>query len=183
MKFDLEELEQAAFEGDRDFAADRIVVYAEKRDLNETGSSLVYRLTLPMDAGELDGALKDIAEMEGVDAGELVMCDYELHGRFREYSWHDFGVDDPIADMNRFAQVVVNHPDLNVGELFYYNDDHEIYDIDAIIDVAEHFDERLEEESQEAELAELGESKCDEAELVNSGSEKVEDNTLLGGER
>ncbi len=58
-----------------------------------------------------------------------------------EYSWHDFGTDDPIADMNRFAQIVADHPDLNVGELFYYNDDHEIYDIDDIIDVAEHFDE------------------------------------------
>lgn len=183
MKFDLDELEQAAFEGDRDFMADRIVVYAEDREAAELGLNISLPLTLPMDASELEGALKDIAEMEGVDAGELVMCDYELHGRFREYSWHDFGVDDPIADMNRFAQVVVNHPDLNVGELFYYNDDHEIYDIDGIIDVAEHFDERLEKESQEAGLDELGESKCDEAELVNSGSEKVEDNTLLGGER
>ena len=183
MKFDLDELEQAAFEGDRDFMADRIVVYAEDREAAELGLNISLPLTLPMDASELEGALKDIAEMEGVDVSELVMCDYELHGRFREYSWHDFGVDDPIADMNRFAQIVVNHPDLNVGELFYYNDDHEIYDIDAIIDVAEHFDERLEEESQEAGLDELGESKCDEAELVNSGSEKVEDNTLLGGER
>lgn len=183
MKFDLDELEQAAFEGDRDFMADRIVVYAEDREAAELGLNISLPLTLPMDASELEGALKDIAETEGVDAGELVMCEYELHGRFREYSWHDFGVDDPIADMNRFAQVVVNHPDLNVGELFYYNDDHEIYDIDGIIDVAEHFNERLEEESQEAGLDELGESKCDEAELVNSGNEKVEDNTLLGGER
>ena len=183
MKFDLDELEQAAFEGDRDFMADRIVVYAEDREAAELGLNISLPLTLPMDASELEGALKDIAETEGVDAGELVMCEYELHGRFREYSWHDFGVDDPIADMNRFAQVVVNHPDLNVGELFYYNDDHEIYDIDGIIDVAEHFNERLEEESQEAGLGELGESKCDEAELVNSGNEKVEDNTLLGGER
>ena len=183
MKFDLDELEQAAFEGDRDFMADRIVVYAEDREAAELGLNISLPLTLPMDASELGGALKDIAEMEGVDVSELVMCDYELHGRFREYSWHDFGVDDPIADMNRFAQVVVNHPDLNVGELFYYNDDHEIYDIDAIIDVAEHFDERLEEESQEVGLDELGESKCDEAELANSGSEKVEDSTLLGGER
>lgn len=183
MKFDLDELEQAAFEGDRDFMADRIVVYAEDREAAELGLNISLPLTLPMDASELEGALKDIAEMEGVDAGELVMCDYELHGRFREYSWHDFGVDDPIADMNRLAQVVVNHPDLNVGELFYYNDDHEIYDIDGIIDVAEHFDERLEKESQEAGLDELGESKCNEAELVNSGNEKVEDNTLLGGER
>lgn len=183
MKFDLDELEQAAFEGDRDFMADRIVVYAEDREAAELGLNISLPMTLPMDASELEGALKDIAEMEGVDVSELVMCDYELHGRFREYSWHDFGVDDPIADMNRFAQVVVNHPDLNVGELFYYNDDHEIYDIEGIIDVAEHFDERLEEESQEAGLDELGESKCDEAELANSGSEKVEDNTLLGGER
>lgn len=183
MKFDLDELEQAAFEGDRDFMADRIVVYAEDREAAELGLNISLPLTLPMDASELEGALKDIAEMEGVDVSELLMCDYELHGRFREYSWHDFGVDDPIADMNRFAQVVVNHPDLNVGELFYYNDDHEIYDIEGIIDVAEHFDEKLEEESQEAGLDELGESKCDEAELANSGSEKVEDNTLLGGER
>lgn len=183
MKFDLSELEQAAFDGDRDFAADRIVVYAEKRDLNETGSSLVYRLTLPMDAGELDGALQSIADMEGVAAGDIVMSDYELHGRFSEYSWHDFDTGETVADMNRFAQVVVDHPELSVGELFYYNDDHEIYDIEDIIDVAEHFDERLEEESQEAGLDELGESKCDEAELANSGSEKVEDNTLLGGER
>ena len=183
MKFDLDELEQAAFEGDRDFMADRIVVYAEDREAAELGLNISLPLTLPMDASELEGALKDIAEMEGVDVSELVMCDYELHGRFREYSWHDFGVDDPIADMNRFAQVVVNHPELSVGELFYYNDDHEIYDIEGIIDVAEHIDERLEEESQDAGLDELGESKCDEAEVVNSGSETVEDNTLLGGER
>lgn len=183
MKFDLDELEQAAFDGDRDFAPDRIVIYVEKRDLIETGSSLVYRLTLPMDAGELDGALKSIADMEGVAVGDIVMSDYELHGRFSEYSWHDFDTGETVADMNRFAQVVVDHPELSVGELFYYNDEHEIYDIDAIIDVAEHFDERLEEESQEAGLDELGESKCNEAELVNSGNEKVEDNTLLGGER
>lgn len=183
MKFDLDELEQAAFEGDRDFAADRIVVYAEDREAADLGLNISLPLTLPMDAAELEGALKDIAEMEGVDAGELVMCDYELHGRFREYSWHDFGSDDPIADMNRFAQVVVDNPELSVGELFYYNDDHEIYDLDGIIEVAEHFDERLEEESQEAGLDELGESKCDEAELVNYGSEKVEDNSLLGGVR
>lgn len=183
MKFDLDELEQAAFEGDRDFAADRIVVYAEDREAADLGLNISLPLTLPMDDAELEGALKDIAEMEGVDAGELVMCDYELHGRFREYSWHDFGSDDPIADMNRFAQVVVDNPELSVGELFYYNDDHEIYDLDGIIEVAEHFDERLEEESQEAGLDELGESKCDEAELVNYGSEKVEDNSLLGGVR
>lgn len=183
MKFDLEELEQAAFEGDRDFAPDRIVIYAESRDLAETGSSHVYRLTLPMDAGELDGALQSIADMEGVASGDIVMSDYELYGRFSEYSWHDFDTGETVADMNRLAQVVVDHPDLNVGELFYYNDDHEIYDIEGIIDVAEHFDERLEEESQEAGLDELGESKCDEAELVNSGSETVEDNTLPSGER
>lgn len=183
MKFDLDELEQAAFEGDRDFAADRIVIYAEKHDLTETGSSLVYRLTLPMDAGELDDVLQSIADMEGVAVGDIVMSDYELHGRFSEYSWHDFGKDDPIADMNRFAQVVVDHPELSVGELFYYNDDHEIYDIDGIIEVAEHFDERPGEESQEVDLDGLGESKCDEAELVNSGSETVEDNTRQGGER
>lgn len=183
MKFDLDELEQAAFEGDRDFVGDRIVVYVEDRAAAEIGLNISQPLTLPMDASELEGALKDIAEMEGVDAGELVICDYELHGRFSEYSWHDFRSDDPIADMNRFAQIVVDNPELSVGELFYYNDDHEIYDIDAIIEVAEHFDERLEEESQEAGLDELGESKCDEAELVNYGSEKVEDNSLLGGVR
>lgn len=183
MKFDLDELEQAAFDGDRDFAADRIVVYAEKRDLTETGSSLVYRLTLPMDAGELDGVLQSIADMEGVAVGDIVMTDYELHGRFSEYSWHDFDTGETVADMNRFAQVVVDHPELSVGELFYYNDDHEIYDIDGIIEVAEHFDERLEEESHEVDLDELGESKCDEAELVNSGSETVEGNMRQGGER
>lgn len=183
MKFDLKELEQAAFDGDRDFAADRIVAYIEDRAAAEIGLKISQPVTLPMNAAQLDDALKEIAEMEGADVGELVMCDYELHGRFSEYSWHDFGKDDPITEMNRFAQVVVDNPGLSVGELFYYNDDHEIYDIDGIIDVAEHFDERLEEESQEAGLAELGESKCDEAELVNSGSEKVEDNTLLGGER
>ena len=183
MKFDLEELEQAAFEGDRDFAADRIVIYAESRDLAETGSNLVYRMTLPMDAGELDSALQSIADMEGVAVGDIVMSDYELHGRFSEYSWHDFDMGETVADMNRFAQVVVDHPELSVGELFYYNDDHEIYDIDGIIDSAEHFNERLEEESQEVGLDELGESKCDEAELVNSGSETVEDNTRQGGER
>lgn len=183
MKFDLDELERAAFEGDRDFAADRIVIYAESRELAEVGVRFSQPLTLPMDAGELQDALKAFADIEGVEPNDIVICDYELHGRFSEYSWHDFGVDDPIADMNRFAQVVVKHPDLNVGELFYYNDDHEIYDIEGIIDVAEHFDERLEEESQEVGLDELGESKCDEAELANSGSEKVGDSTLLGGER
>lgn len=183
MKFDLDELERAAFEGDRDFAADRIVIYAESRELAEVGVRFSQPLTLPMDAGELQDALKAFADIEGVEPNDIVICDYELHGRFSEYSWHDFGVDDPIADMNRFAQVVVDNPELSVGELFYYNDDHEIYDIEGIIDVAEHFDERLEEESQEAGLDELGESKCDEAELANSGSEKVEDNTLLGGER
>lgn len=183
MKFDLDELEQAAFEGDRDFAPDRIVIYAESRDLAETGSNLVYRMTLPMDAGELDSALQSIADMEGVAVGDIVMSDYELHGRFSEYSWHDFDMGETVADMNRFAQVVVDHPELSVGELFYYNDDHEIYDIDGIIDTAEHFYERLEEESQEVGLDELGESKCDEAELVNSGSESVENNARQGGER
>ena len=183
MKFDLDELEQAAFEGDRDFAPDRIVIYAESRDLTEAGSSPVYRLTLPMDAGELDGALQSIADMEGVAAGDIVMSDYELHGRFSEYSWHDFGSDDPIADMNRFAQIVVDHPDLSVEELFYYNDDHEIYDIEDIIDVAEHFDERIAEQGREFDLDELEDSKCDEAELVNSGSVMAEGNTHHGGER
>lgn len=183
MKFDLDELEQAAFEGDRDFMADRIVVYAEDREAAELGLNISLPLTLPMDASELEGALKDIAEMEGVDAGELVMCDYELHGRFREYSWHDFGSDDPIADMNRFAQVVVDNPELSVGELFYYNDDHEIYDIDDIIDVAEHFDERLAEQGREFNLDELGESKCDEAELVNEGIGAIDDGALESGDR
>ncbi len=51
MKFDLDELEQAAFEGDRDFAADRIVVYGRK--MAEAGIDISQPLTLPMDAGEL----------------------------------------------------------------------------------------------------------------------------------
>lgn len=183
MKFDLDELEQAAFEGDRDFAADRIVVSAESRKMAAAGIDISQQLTLPMDAGELQDALKAFADMEGVEPSDIVMCDYELHGRFSEYSWHDFGTDDPIADMNRFAQIVVDHPDLNVGELFYYNDDHEIYDIDDIIDVAEHFDERLAEPGREFNLDELGESKCDEAELVNYDADKSEGNALAGGER
>ena len=183
MKFDLDELEQAAFEGDRDFAADRIVVYAERRELADMKLNYFQPMTLPMDKATLDDALKSIADSQRTEPGNLVMYDYELHGRFLEYSWHDFGKDDPIADMNRFAQIVVDHPDLSVEELFYYNDDHEIYDIEGIIEVAEHFDERLDEESYEVDLDELGESKCDEAELVNSGSETVEDNTRQGGER
>lgn len=183
MKFDLDELEQAAFDGDRDFAADRIVAYIEDRAAAEIGLNISQPVTLPMNAAQLDDALKEIAEMEGVDVGELVMCDYELHGRFSEYSWHDFGTDDPIADMNRFAQIVVDHPDLNVGELFYYNDDHEVYDIGDIIDVAEHFDERLAEQGREFNLDELGESKCNEAELVNYDADKSECNALAGGER
>ena len=183
MRFDLDELEQAAFEGDRDFAADRIVVYAESRKMAEAGVDISQPLTLPMDAGELQDALKGFADIEGVEPSDIVMCDYELHGRFSEYSWHDFGIDDPIADMNRFAQIVVDHPDLSVGELFYYNDEHEIYDLDDIIEVAEHFDEKLAEESQEISLDELGESKCNEAEMVNKGIEMVKDNTLLCGER
>lgn len=183
MKFDLDELEKAAFEGDRDFAADRIVVYAERRELAEAGVDISQPLTLPMDAGELQDALKVFADMEGVEPSDIVMCDYELHGRFSEYSWHDFGTDDPIADMNRFAQIVVDHPDLNVGELFYYNDEHEVYDIADIIDVAEHFDERLAEQGREFNLDELGESKGDEAELVNRDTDKFEGNALTGGER
>lgn len=183
MRFDLDELEQAAFEGDRDFAADRIVVYAESRKMAEAGVDISQPLTLPMDAGELQDALKGFADIEGVEPSDIVMCDYELHGRFSEYSWHDFGIDDPIADMNRFAQIVVDHPDLSVGELFYYNDEHEIYDLDDIIEVAEHFDEKLAEESQEISLDELGESKCNEAEMVNEGIEMVKDNTLPCGER
>lgn len=183
MKFDLDELEKAAFEGDRDFAADRIVVYAERRELAEAGVDISQPLTLPMDAGELQDALKVFADMEGVEPSDIVMCDYELHGRFSEYSWHDFGTDDPIADMNRFAQIVVDHPDLNVGELFYYNDEHEVYDIADIIDVAEHFDERLAEQGREFNLDELGESKSNEAELVNRDTDKSEGNALTGGER
>lgn len=183
MKFDLDELEQAAFDGDRDFAPDCIVAYIEDRAAAEIGLNISQPVTLPINAAQLDDALKEIAEIEGTDLGELVMCDYELHGRFSEYSWHDFGKDDPITEINRFAQVVVDNPELSVRELFHYNDDHEIYDLDGIIDVAEHFDERLEEENQEAGLDELGESKCDEAELVNSGGETVEDNTLPGGGR
>lgn len=183
MKFDLDELEQAAFEGDRDFAADRIVVYAESRKMAESGVDISQPLTLPMDAGELQDALKVFADMEGVEPSDIVMCGYELHGRFSEYSWHDFGTDDPIADMNRFAQIVVDHPDLNVGELFYYNDEHEVYDIADIIDVAEHFDERLAEQGREFNLDELGESKGDEAELVNRDTDKFEGNALTGGER
>lgn len=183
MKFDLDELEQAAFAGDRDFAADRIVIYAESRKMAEAGVDISRPLTLPMDAGELLDALKVFADMEGVEPSDIVMCDYELHGRFSEYSWHDFGTDDPIADMNRFAQIVVDHPDLNVGELFYYNDEHEVYDIADIIDVAEHFDERLAEQGREFNLDELGESKGDEAELVNRDTDKFEGNALTGGER
>lgn len=183
MKYDLDELEQAAFEGDRDFAADRIVVYVGSRKMAEAGVDISQPLTLPMDAGELQDALKVFADMEGVEPSDIVMCDYELHGRFSEYSWHDFGTDDPIADMNRFAQIVVDHPDLNVVELFYYNDDHEVYDIDGIIHVAEHFDERLAEQGREFNLNELGESKCDEAELVNYDADKSEGNVLVGGER
>lgn len=177
MKFDLDELEQAAFAGDR------IVVYAESRKMAEAGVDISRPLTLPMDAGELLDALKVFADMEGVEPSDIVMCDYELHGRFSEYSWHDFGTDDPIADMNRFAQIVVDHPDLNVGELFYYNDEHEVYDIADIIDVAEHFDERLAEQGREFNLDELGESKGDEAELVNRDTDKFEGNALTGGER
>ena len=149
----------------------------------EAGVDISQPLTLPMDAGELQDALKVFADMEGVEPSDIVMCDYELHGRFSEYSWHDFGTDDPIADMNRFAQIVVDHPDLNVGELFYYNDEHEVYDIADIIDVAEHFDERLAEQGREFNLDELGESKGDEAELVNRDTDKFEGNALTGGER
>lgn len=183
MKFDLDELEQAAFDGDRDFAADRIVAYIEDHAAAEIGLNISQPVTLPMDEAALDEILKLIADSQGVEPNELVMCDYELHGRFSDYSWHDFGTDDPIADMNRFAQIVVDHPDLNVGELFYYNDDHEIYDIGDIIHVAEHFDERLAEQGREFNLDELGESKCDEAELVNYDADKSEGNALAGGER
>lgn len=183
MKFDLDELEQAAFEGDHDFAADRIVVYAEDREAADLGLNISLPLTLPMDAAELEDALKDIAEMEGVDAGELVMCDYELHGRFREYSWHDFGSDDPIADMNRFAQVVVNNPELSVGELFYYNDDHEIYDIDAIIESAEKMIASQGAPDGDLCLDNLAEAKGDEAEMVNEGIGTIGAGALAGGER
>lgn len=183
MKFDLDELEQAAFEGDRDFAADRIVVYAEDREAADLGLNISLPLTLPMDAAELEGALKDIAEMEGVDAGELVMCDYELHGRFREYSWHDFGSDDPIADMNRFAQVIVDNPELSVGELFCYNDDHEIYGIDAIIESAEKMIASQGAPDGDLCLDDLAEAKDVEAEMVNEGIGTIDDGTLEGGDR
>lgn len=183
MKFDLDELEQAAFEGDRDFAADRIVVYAEDREAADLGLNISLPLTLPMDAAKLEGTLKDIAEMEGVDAGELVMCDYELHGRFREYSWHDFGSDDPIADMNRFAQVVVENPELSVGELFYYNDDHKIYDIDAIIESAEKMVASQGVPDGDLCLDNLAEAKGDEEEMVNDGIGAIDDGALAGGER
>lgn len=183
MKFDLDELEQAAFEGDRDFAADRIVVYVEDREAADLGLNISLPLTLPMDAAELEGALKDIAEMEGVDACELVMCDYELHGRFREYSWHDFDSVDPIADMNRFAQIVVDNPELSVGELFYYNDDHEIYDIDAIIGSAEKMIALQGAPDGDLCLDDLAEAKGDEAEMVNEGIGTIGAGTLEGGDR
>lgn len=183
MKFDLDELEQAAFEGDRDFAADRIVVYVEDREAAKLGLNISQPLTLPMDAADLKGALKDIAEMERVDVSELIMCDYELHGRFSEYSWHDFGTDDPITDMNRFAQIVVDNPELSVEELFYYNDDHEIYDIDAIIESAEKMVASHGDTYGEMRLDELGESKCDEAEMVNEGIGAIGAGTLESGDR
>lgn len=183
MKFDLDELEQAAFEGDRDFAADRIVIYAECRELAEVGVEFKQPLTLPMDEGELDGALQDIADMEGVAAGDIVMSDYELHGRFSEYSWHDFGTDDPIADMNRFAQIVVDNPELSVGELFYYNDDHEIYDIDAIIESAEKMIASQGAPDGDLCLDNLAEAKGDEAEMVNEGIGTIGAGALAGGER
>lgn len=183
MKFDLDELEQAAFEGDRDFVGDRIVVYVEDRAAAEIGLNISQPLTLPMDASELEGALKDIAEMEGVDAGELVICDYELHGRFSEYSRHDFRSDDPIADMNRFAQIVVDNPELSVGELFYYNDDHEIYDIDAIIESAEKMIASQGAPDGDLCLDNLAEAKDDEAEMVNEGIGTIGADALAGGER
>ena len=127
--------------------------------------------------------LKDIAEMERVDVSELIMCDYELHGRFSEYSWHDFGTDDPITDMNRFAQIVVDNPELSVEELFYYNDDHEIYDIDAIIESAEKMVASHGDTYGEMRLDELGESKCDEAEMVNEGIGAIDDGALESGDR
>lgn len=183
MKFDLDELEQAAFEGDRDFAADRIVIYAESRDMTEMGTSLAHRLTLPMDEGVLDGALQDIADMEGVAAGDIVMSDYELHGRFSDYSWHDFDMGESIADMNRFAQVVVDNPELSVGELFYYNDDHEIYDIDAIIESAEKMIASQGATDGDLCLDDLAEAKDDEAEMVNEGIGTIGAGALEGGER
>lgn len=183
MKFDLDELEQAAFEGDRDFAADRIVIYAESRNMTEMGSSLAYQLTLPMEEGELDGALQDIADMEGVAAGDIVMSDYQLHGRFSEYSWHDFDMGESIADMNRFAQVVVNNSELSVGELFYYNDDHEIYDIDAIIESAEKMVAAQGAPDGDLCLDDLAEAKGDEAEMVNEGIGTAEEGVLADCER
>lgn len=183
MKFDLDELEQVAFEGDRDFAADRIVIYVEDRAAAESGLNISQPVTLPMNEAELVDALKDIAEMEGADVGELVMCDYELHGRFGEYSWHDFGMDDSIADMNRFAQVVVDNPELSVGELFCYNDDHEIYDIDAIIEFAEKMIALQGAPDGDLCLDNLAEAKDDEAEMVNEGIGTIGADALAGGER
>lgn len=183
MKFDLDELERAAFEGDRDFRADRIVIYAEGRDMTEMGSSLAHQLTLPMDEGELDGALQDMADMEGVAVGDIVISDYELHGRFSEYSWHDFDMGESIADMNRFAQVVVENPELSVGELFYYNDDHEIYDIDAIIESAEKMIASQGAPDGDLCLDNLAEAKGDEAEMVNEGIGTIGAGALAGGER
>lgn len=183
MKFDLDELEQAAFEGDRDFTADRIVVYVEDREAAKLGLNISQPVTLPMDAADLKGALKDIAEMERVDVSELVMSGYELHGRFSEYSWHDFGTDDPIADMNRFAQIVVDNPELSVGELFYYNDDHEIYDIDTIIESAEKMIASQGAPDGDLCLDNLAEAKGDEAEMVNEGIGTIGVGALEGGNR
>lgn len=183
MKFDLDELEQAAFEGDRDFTADRIVVYVEDREAAKLGLNISQPVTLPMDAVDLKGALKDIAEMERVDVSELVMSGYELHGRFSEYSWHDFDMGESIADMNRFAQVVVNNPELSVGELFYYNDDHEIYDIDAIMESAEKMIASQGAPDEDLCLDNLAEAKGDEAEMVNEGIGTIDNGTLEGGDR
>lgn len=151
--------------------------------MTEMGFSLAHQLTLPMDEGELDGALQDIADMEGVAAADIVMSDYELHGRFSEYSLHDFDMGESIADMNRFAQVVVNNPELSVGELFYYNDDHEIYDIDAIIGSAEKMIALQGAPDGDLCLDDLAEAKGDEAEMVNEGIGTIGAGTLEGGDR
>lgn len=183
MKFDLDELEQAAFEGDRDFATDRIVIYVERRELADMELNYSQPITLPMDNAALDDALKSIAVSQETEPSNLVMYDYELHGRFSEYSWHDFVAEDPIADMNRFAQIVVDHPDLNVGELFYYNDDHEIYDIGPIIESAEKILAGQGDSDTELCLDDLSDSKGEEAEVVNATLGITEDSVHAGGER
>ena len=85
--------------------------------------------------------------------------------------------------MNRFAQVVVDNPELSVGELFYYNDDHEIYDIDAIIESAEKMIASQGAPDGDLCLDNLAEAKGDEAEMVNDGIGTIGAGALAGGER